>query len=54
LICGSLDALPARFSALDVARREAELATPKGTVAISAYGCPLLMVANCCLALLSR
>jgi hypothetical protein len=36
LICGSLDALPARFSALDVARREAELATPKGTVAISA------------------
>jgi hypothetical protein len=33
LVCGSLDQLPALFSALDVARRERELATPKGTPA---------------------
>lgn len=35
LVCGSLEALPARFSALDVARREAQLATPKGSPATS-------------------
>jgi hypothetical protein len=36
LVCGSLEALPERFSALDVARREADLATPKRITATPA------------------
>jgi len=33
LVCGSLEELPARFSALDVARRETQRTAPKGTLA---------------------
>lgn len=33
LVCGSLEELPARFCALDMQRREAMFATPKGTLA---------------------
>ena len=36
LVCGSLDALPARFSSLDIARREAQLTMSKGSPDISA------------------
>jgi sulfur relay (sulfurtransferase) DsrC/TusE family protein len=43
LVCGSLDSLPSRFSDLDIARREAKLAKPKGSLVTSSL--PLIVSA---------